>query len=185
MTQILYVTTNEDKFNKAKLNLEEYGINLSHQILEMEEIQSSSGEQIVRNKAEQAFAYFKKPVLVNDDTWSIPALRGFPSTGMKLCNDFLVAQDWLRLLHGVVDRRVFLYSHYAYHDGTKIHTTLVKDTKYFLNEVRGEHSKSPCLQVIAEIDSKISIAEEIAMGRKVEKQNSDFWKKLALILQGK
>jgi inosine/xanthosine triphosphate pyrophosphatase family protein len=182
MKPIIFATTNQDKFNKARINLAPYGIKLAHQPLEMPEIQSSKGEEIARNKAEQAFKYFKAPVLVNDDTWSIPALRGFPSTGMKLCNDFLLAEDWLRLMRGISDRRVLLLSYYAYHDGTRIRTIMGKEERYFLNSVQGEHQKSPCLQVIAKTGSDISLAEEIASGRMVDNINLDFWKELASLL---
>jgi inosine/xanthosine triphosphate pyrophosphatase family protein len=179
MNPILFVTTNIDKFNTAQINLQQYKVELLHETLEMTELQLSDGVAIVRNKVQQAYEYFKQPVLVNDDTWSIPALRGFPSTGMKLCNDFLLAEDWLRLMQGIDDRRVFLLSYFAYHDGVKIRTTLGKVEGYFLNRVRGEHLKSPCLQVIAKAGSNISIAEEIAIGQKVDKENEHFWKELA------
>lgn len=170
MNPILYVTTNIDKFNKAQVNLRQFEVELIHNSLEMTEFQLFDGEEIVRNKAQQAFDSFKKPVLVNDDTWSIPALRGFPSTGMKLCNDFLLAEDWLRLMQGIDDRRVFLLSYYAYHDGNTIRATLGKDEGYFLDRVQGEHPKSPCLQVIAKAGSNISIAEEIAQVEKLIKK---------------
>lgn len=185
MSKILYVTTNEDKFNKAKINLKQYGIELNQKPLEMIEIQTSDGEKIVRNKAEQAYEHFKTPVLVNDDSWSIPALKGFPSTGMKLCNDFLLAEDWLRLMNGINDRRIFLISYYAYHDGASIEVMKTKDERYFLNKAQGNNPKSPCLEVIAKAGSDLSVAKQITAGRKIEKNNSDFWKKLANLLNNK
>lgn len=185
MSKILYVTTNEDKFNKAKINLEQYGIELKQQSFEMLEIQTSNGEKIVRHKAKQAYEYFKKPVLVNDDTWSIPALRGFPSTGMKFCNDFLLAKDWLRLMKDTDDRRVFLISYYAYHNGISIKVIKNKDERYFLNKAQDNNPKAPCLEVIAKKGSDLSIAKQITLGREIEKNNSYFWKKLAKILNNK
>ncbi len=148
----------------------------------MQEIQSANGNAIVRDKAAQAYNHFQQPILVNDDTWSISALRGFPGTGMKLCNDFLVAEDWLRLMRGIEDRRIFLISYYAYHDGKSVKTAVVKRERHFLNEIRGTHPTSPCLQVIATPGSQISIAEEIATGREVERDNTDFWRDLAEII---
>ncbi len=184
MNPILFVTTNEYKFSKAMSNLRQQGIALTHEFLEMKEIQSSSGEEIVRDKAKQAYEHFKQPIVVNDDTWSIPALRGFPSTGMKLCNDFLIADDWLRLMHGIDDRRINLHSYYAYHDGQTIQTIVGKEEKYFLSESRGNYQKSPCLQVIAKIGSTTSIAEEIAVDTGAENENPEFWVKLSNLLKG-
>lgn len=184
MSSILFVTTNQDKYNKVRINLEPYGIKITHQSWEMSEIQSSDGEQIVRDKAQQAYAKFKKPVLVNDDTWSIPALRGFPSTGMKLCNDFMLAKDWLRLMKGVADKRVFLISFYAYHDGRSIKVVTSKHERYFLEKPQGKHPTAPSLEVIAEKGSSISIAEQISRGRMIDTNSSDFWKQLAGLLSG-
>jgi len=184
MNTIIYATTNKDKHYKAQINLKPYGISLSHQKLEMQEMQTSSGDEIVRHKAEQAFEHFQQPVLVNDDSWSIPALGGFPSTGMKLCNDFLVAEDWLRLMKGVADRRIFLLSYYAYYDGKSIKTIMGRDERFFLEKAKGKHPGAPCLEVVARKNTHLSIAEEIKIGRRIEQNKTKFWKKLAIILRG-
>ena len=39
-------------------------------------------------------------------TWEIPALRGFPGAYMHPVNDWFTAGDWLRLMHGIADRRI-------------------------------------------------------------------------------
>lgn len=182
MKKLLYVTSNQDKFIKAKINLEPFGISLTNGSIEMVELQSEDGEQIVHHKAEQAFAHFSCPLLTNDDTWSIPALNGFPSTNMKLCNDFLKAEDWLRLMGGITDRRVFLISYYAFHDGHSIKVVSDRVERQFLTEARGRHVKSPCLEVIGRAGSNFSLAEEISAGRKIDSKNVKFWQKLAQVL---
>lgn len=182
MKNVIFVTSNQDKFRKAQVNLAVFGIELTREHCEMEEIQTENGREIVQHKAKQAFEVFKQPVLVNDDTWSIPALRGFPGTNMKQCNEYLVAQDWLRLMHGKTDRRVFLFSHYAYHTGTNILCQSVEDERVFLETPQGDHPKARCLEVIAHKESGLSIAQEIAAGWKTETENSEHWEKLARIL---
>lgn len=183
MSEILYVTSNIDKFNKARINLEPFGITLKHVEFEMDELQSSDGALIVRHKAEQAFAKFGQPLLVNDDTWEVPALNGFPSTGMKLCNQFLVADDWLRLMHGVTDRRIDLVAVFGFHDGQDVHIMTGTDHRFFLNQRQGRHDKSPVLEVVARDDSGQSMAEEISTGRRPETSNTEFWSDLAKLLQ--
>lgn len=182
MKNIIFVTSNQDKFHKAKINLEPLGITLIHKELEMREEQSPSGEDIVRHKASQAFEEFRKPLIVNDDTWSIPALRGFPATNMKQCNYFLHAEDWLRLMAGLEDRRVFLISHYAYHNGKTIRLISGQDERYFLPSPQGSNPKSACLEVVARLGSAKSVAEEIAEGRKPETNNKIFWTNFAKLL---
>ena len=132
----------------------------------------------MRDKAEQAYLHFQQPVLVNDDTWSIPALRGFPSTGMKLCNDFLLAEDWLRLMNSITDRRIFLVSHYGFHDGKSVHVLTNTVERVILQEAKGKHVKSPCLEVIGRLNSDRSDAEEITAGKK-KVEHLDFWQELA------
>lgn len=182
MKTINYVTTNIDKFNRAQAGLNQFGIQLVHAPLEVQEPQSTSGEEIVRHKVQQAYEHFKQPVLANDDTWLVPALRGFPSTDMKMCNEYLIADDWLRLMGGIEDRRVFLYSYFAYHDGERIHTIFSKDENYFLTEVRGEHPNAPCLQVIARAGSDKSLAEQISLKINDQQNNFEFWQSLSDVM---
>jgi inosine/xanthosine triphosphate pyrophosphatase family protein len=183
MKTMIFVTSNLDKFRKAQVNLEPLGITLTREQCEMTELQVHDGEEIVRHKAAQAYDAFRTPLLVNDDTWSIPALRGFPGTNMKQCNDYLVADDWLRLMHDVRDRRIFLISQYGYHDGTTVRCLAQKNECHFLEAPRGKHDDSPCLEVIAYKDSHTSIAELITTGRKVETADTKFWADLAEILK--
>lgn len=102
---------------------------------------------------------------------------------MKFCNDFLVAKDWLRLMEGVEDRRIFLISYYAYHDGKSIQVVMTKDNRYFLDKAEGKNPKSPSLEVIAKVGSNTSMAKQISVGRKVEQNNADFWSNLANLIK--
>lgn len=181
---ITYVTTNGDKVTKANINLREYGIVAVQKHMELLEQQSFDGEAIVRQKVAQAFAAVGLPVLANDDSWVIPALNGFPAANMKMCNHFLQAQDWLRLMHGVDDRRIFLRSYYAVHSGGEPAVFIGEDEMYFLPEARGLHPKAPCLEVVAWKGSQTSIAEDIASGAVLENQNKPFWKKIAAAIIG-
>lgn len=182
MRDVLFVTTNKDKFQKAKVNLESYGINVVQQPLEMTELQSESGELIVRHKAEQAFTAFQRPLLVNDDTWSVPALKGFPSTNMKTCNTYLTAEDWLRLMDGLDDRRIFLTAYFAYHDGESITVSSFEEERRFLDKPQGTNSNAPVLEVIARPGRMQSMAEEIANGLQVDEHVQRHWQALAKIL---
>ncbi len=86
---------------------------------------------------------------------------------MKQCNHYLKAQDWLRLMDGVEDRTIYLISHYAYHDGQNIHLIKAEDKRHFLHKSQGTNKKSPCLEVIARQNKKLSIAQEITQGKAI------------------
>jgi len=58
--KIFIVTTNRDKYEEISSVLYEYGIETEQREIELEEKEETL-EEIVRGKAEQAFAVVKKP----------------------------------------------------------------------------------------------------------------------------
>lgn len=179
----LYVTTNQDKFQKAVQNLSSFGINLKQRNLELHELQLLKGDQVAQDKARQAFEQLQQPVLVNDDTWSVEALGGFPSTAMKMCNHYLQADDWLRLMQGVKNRTIWLISYYVYFDGRSYQTVVSKNKCFFLEQSQGSHPHAPVLEVVARFGEQTSLAQNIAAKEFEEKDQQDFWQKLATVLK--
>ena len=176
---VVYVTTNQDKFHKAEVNLAPFGISLEQVKIELDEPQSLDGEKIVTAKVEQAYAQLGKPVLVSDDSWEIPALNGFPATNMKLCNHFLQPEDWLRLMHGVADRRISLIPYIAYYNGTQPKVISYVQEAYFLDQPRGFHATAPHLMVIAWKGQQKSVAELIIEGTTANPLLKDVWQQIS------
>lgn len=129
MKQLIFVTSNKLKFIHAEHMLKQYNIALTREHYELQELQSESGEEITRHKAEQAYAYFKQPLVVNDDSWSIPGLNGFPGPYMKSINHWLTNEDFLNLTRPLQDRRIILLQHSVYQDAT--------GQQYFYKEIEG------------------------------------------------
>ena len=180
---MLFVTTNKHKVDRANAELEKYGISVVHKAFEMQEMQISNGEQIVRCKAQQAFERFQQPLLVNDDFWKITALRGFPGVNMKQCNDYLVGEDWLRLMQGIENREVIKEMYYCVVDQQGKMTTVVGQHTYeMLQEVRGVCMRGPVLTVIAQPGSTTSIAEDMKNNLWNE-QKDDLYERLAKAIQ--
>ena len=90
---IVYVTSNKGKIQVAQKYLGQLGITVEGYHLDMEEIQSHSGEDIITRKAEQAFKAINKALIVSDHFWNIEALKGFPCAYMKYMNEWLKPQD--------------------------------------------------------------------------------------------
>ena len=183
MKKITFATTNKDKFNRAQKNLVSRGIELIQEDMDMTELQLFDGVQITIDKASQAFSQLQRPVLVNDDSWDIPTLNGFPGAFMKQCNHYLKAKDWQKLMADQKDRRAFLISHFAYHDGNEIHTTTSKVEVYFLDKPQGAHSGAPHLETVARKGSNKSIAEQLSEGIHDEAGDPGFWDELASIIK--
>jgi inosine/xanthosine triphosphate pyrophosphatase family protein len=113
---LLYATGNTIKFKQALQACEDNGVQLIQTLLDIPEIQSDDGIEIAKDKAEKVFDQLQKPVVVSDDTWSVPGLRGFPGAYMKSVDHWLNEEDWLRLTLPLKDRRIILRQIVVYKD---------------------------------------------------------------------
>src|SRR5437660_334066 len=163
METLLYVTGNQSKFESAKNLMKSFGIEIEQCDLDIQEIQSDSAEEITINKAQKAFEILKKPLFVNDASWIIPALNGFPGPYMKYINSWFVPQDFINLMSGRENRQVILRDTIVYADEnfTKtfshdIHGTILEDAK--------GSDKHPSESIISLSPNGLSIAEENKKG---------------------
>ncbi|MBI5149056.1 non-canonical purine NTP pyrophosphatase [Candidatus Pacearchaeota archaeon] len=81
MKQVYFITENESKFKEARLILQ--NIKLVMKDLKLEEPKTLDQEQVVKNKAEQAFQKLKKPVIVDDTGIYFSEYKIFPGTYTK------------------------------------------------------------------------------------------------------
>lgn len=162
MTKLRFVTSNTLKFQAAHEVCIEAGVSLSRANLELLEIQADNGQDIARYKAAAAFKSLQTPLVVSDDTWIIPGLRGFPGPYMKYMNEWFTPADFLRLTRDLIDRRIILRQEVVYQDGSQQVAFAVDTTCQLLREIRGE-SKFSHLTVTS-LDGKHSLAEIVAAG---------------------
>jgi len=78
LSNLLFVSSNTNKFTEAEKILKSFGIPIQFFKLNLEEIQSDSIKQIAIKKAQDAFSKCKKPLIIEDDGLSIESLDGFP-----------------------------------------------------------------------------------------------------------
>lgn len=161
MTELIYVTTNETKFKHAAFMVAPAGITLVQRPMDMQEIQSNDGEAITRHKAQQAYEKFKQPLVVNDDTWSVPGLDGFPGAYMKQVNEWFTPKNWLDLTRDLDDRRIILHQNVVYQDEHGQHYFVRDIEGQLLPAARGQH-KLTHLTVMSFKDDGLSSAEHIA-----------------------
>lgn len=135
MVNVSYVTSNMDKFSNAQKLFASFGIDLGQEIIKLHEIQAAKGEEIALNKIRDAYAECPKPLFVNDASWEIPALNGFPGPYMKFIANWFTVDDFLALLAHKKDRTIILRDVIAYKDA--------HNEKVFVNEVRGTLLTSP------------------------------------------
>lgn len=78
MKSIVFVTGNDEKVRDARFALKRYGIEVTKESLDIDEIQHHEPVNIGIAKANEAYSQLQKPLVINDSNWSIPALGGFP-----------------------------------------------------------------------------------------------------------
>lgn len=182
MSQLIFVTGNDLKFKGAQHLCAQHGITLTQQDVETVEIQAESGEPIARHKANEAFQKLQEPVIVTDDTWVIPALRGFPGPYMKSVNHWFTAEDWLRLTLPLEDREIILRQVAVYQDEREQVLFSVDVKGILLKEIRGNHAY-PHMMITSFDGGNRSDAEAIAEGHSDTVGMHTVWQELSKWLQ--
>lgn len=128
-----FITGNQNKVDYLSKTV---GMELPHQKVDLDEIQSPDPAVVVEHKVRQAYDIIKKPVLVEDTSLSFNALDGLPGTFVKF---FVEADNGLenmcRMLDGLSDRSAYASAVYAYYDGTEL--------KVFTGRLNGTIATSP------------------------------------------
>ncbi len=137
MRELLYLTGNAMKFRQASLVCEPFDISLQRTTADIPEIQAETGEPIAQDKSAKAFALLQKPLVVSDDSWIIPGLRGFPGPYMKYMNDWFTLADWVHLTKDLTDRTIILRQIVVYQDSSTQQLFSVDITGELLSEPRG------------------------------------------------
>lgn len=177
MNTLSFVTGNTVKFCFADEICKQFGITLEQVELDIPEIQSESGEPVARDKAVRAFEQLQKPVIVTDDSWVIPALKGFPGPYMKSMNMWFTPEDWLRLTSTLEDREIILRQIAVYQDEHEQVLFSVDIKATMLKETRGE-SKYPHNTFVS-FDGVLTEAEAHAKGQSAAIGHHSAWHELA------
>lgn len=97
MPNITVVTGNTKKFNQIQEALSHHGISVERAAIELEEIQADSGEEVVRDKVQKAFAQINGPVLVDDSGIYFDTYSEFPGIYSKFVFQSIGYEGLMRL----------------------------------------------------------------------------------------
>jgi inosine/xanthosine triphosphate pyrophosphatase family protein len=156
---LTFVTGNAQKFDIAVKVFAEHSIHLTQFEADNDEIQSEDTERIVRDKAQKAYEAVTGPVIINDDSWSIPGLGGFPGPYMRSIAHWFTAEDFLRLTLPLEDRRAILIQWIAYQDSLGQKLFKIEYDCEILKEIRGISGTSWQKVLTAPADNGLSVAE--------------------------
>jgi non-canonical purine NTP pyrophosphatase (RdgB/HAM1 family) len=114
--EIIFSTSNKGKLATARRHLEELGITVTAQDLDIVEPQLDSVREIAVAKAKSAYKSLGKPVMVQDTGFEIEALDGFPGPYAKYVQEKLGVEGFMRLMNGVENRNCCFVGVIAYAD---------------------------------------------------------------------
>lgn len=136
----------------------EFGLKFDHKKLDLLEIQSDDTDAIARHKAAQAFEACNSAVVVTDDSWAIPGLRGFPGPYMRYINKWFRPRDFLNLTASLQDRRIIMKHVIAYKSARTERIFTAEIEGVLLREAAGS-SIIPHFAVISFDGGQHSVAE--------------------------
>ncbi|MBP7806318.1 non-canonical purine NTP pyrophosphatase [Candidatus Gracilibacteria bacterium] len=131
MDSITFITGNQKKADYLAKYL---GIEVLHEKIDLDEIQSLDLREIVEHKVRQAYEKIKKPVLVEDTALRFEALGRLPGPFIKFFLKELGHEGICRLLDGK-NRSATAQSMFGYFDGERL--------EVFVGELHGSISEKP------------------------------------------
>jgi len=131
MANITFITGNQ---NKADYLAKYLGHPVDHVKLDLDEIQSTDLEEIVKHKVRQAYGKIKKPVIVEDVSLEFTALGGLPGPFIKFFVEKIPFEVICSMINGQ-PRQATARCVFGYCDN--------KDLKLFAGSLNGEIAETP------------------------------------------
>lgn len=127
---MIFVTGNKNKVREFE---EILGIKIENKDIRLDEIQSVDVEDVIKHKAEQAYAILKEPLIVEDTGLYFDELNGLPGALIKFFLKKLTLQHICDLIKE--NRNATARTGIAYFDG--------KSIEVFIGETKGKIPEQP------------------------------------------
>lgn len=118
MKTVTFITGNQSKADYLARYL---GVEVAHQKIDLDEIQSLELQEIVEHKVKQAYDIVKTPVLVEDVSFEYKALGRLPGPFIKYFVTELEPETMCRIIDGM-DRSAVGRCMFGYYDGVELRT---------------------------------------------------------------
>jgi len=135
ITELTYITSHPAKAERLGWYL---SFPVTHQKLDLPEIQSLDPAEVATVKATEAYKQLRKPVLVEDVSIVFEAMGKLPGPLIKWFLSELKVEGLCRLLDGFPTRRASVEVTFALHDGKKVHIFAGKRTGTITDKPRGK-----------------------------------------------
>jgi len=132
--KIIFLTGNKNKLAEAQKILGE-DIKVVNKKIDLEEIQSTEVEEVIKEKIKAAYKILKKPVIAEDTGVYIKNMNGFPGALIKFYLDKIGNKGIVKFNGG---SQAYAETIIGYHDGKKIHIFRGKVNGKISKKVRGK-----------------------------------------------
>lgn len=107
MQEIIFITSNSGKVKALQRRLQETKYKVTQESIDIPEIQADSASEIALFKAKYAYEILRKPIVVQDSSFHINSLKGFPGPYIKYVNETLGPHGLIKLMEGIKDRSCY------------------------------------------------------------------------------
>lgn len=145
MKEILFATSNKGKVASLQKRLDVTKFKITQIELDLPELQGESAKDISLEKAKAAFKMIGKPLIVQDSSFHLRNLNGFPGAYIKYAIKTIGLKGILKLLEGVEDRRVYAEGALTYIEDEEQYWTFTNQSSdgTISTEIReGDHAES-------------------------------------------
>lgn len=136
MRDLTFITGNQQKADYLAKWL---GLPVTHQKLDLDELQSLDVRIVVEHKVRQAYALLQKPVLVEDVGLVFTAMGQLPGTLIKWFLEELGEDGLCKLAHSYPDQTAEAFILYALFDGTDIRYFEARQMGHIATEPKGSN----------------------------------------------
>lgn len=134
--KIDFVTSNKHKVKLANKIFAQYSIEAKMVNFDFLEVQKVDGEEVAFHKAQQLLNSTKKPFIIEDTSFHVEALKGFPGALFKYIFQFLGYKYIFKMMDKVSNRHAFFKGVIVYGNPK------TKEVKSFVGVVKGTLSES-------------------------------------------
>jgi len=131
-----FATGNKNKLQEVNNILESP---LEQIEIDLDEIQATEVEDVVKKKAEEAFKQTGKPVLVEDTGLYFEALNGFPGALIKWLLDSIGNEGIVNLLSTKENRKAYAKTVFGYFNGKETHLFVGKLEGVIPTKIQGDN----------------------------------------------
>ncbi len=109
MKEIIFATSNSGKVATLRRALASAGVDVTvrQEALPIVEPQADTAIEVAKVKARLAHDMTGRAVLVDDSSFHIEALNGFPGPYAKYMNETIGAEGYLKVMQGIADRTAY------------------------------------------------------------------------------